>query len=280
MAFHIVFVPQLHALALVEIAILLLGYLSYRVSLYDAWHEKWLNDRDLAESLRGAMFAALVLPEEDALSTLPQCRSSGPSLVLSRDPLPFHDPTQAWFVATMKRIIMKERRTFSASLDLEDTGQRTAVAAFLMDAWLRPQASYHYRNAERRRRLGALAGRIRLVAIIALTIVAALHAIGLEGAVESNSLFERVDLWIAFATVALPAWAAASHLVMSLDGQERLAERSEQMAPLLEGLAKQIEGTPSLSLLRDCVIDAQRVMELETREWAESMVDRRPEFTG
>jgi hypothetical protein len=118
--------------------------------------------------------------------------------------------------------------------------------------------------------------------IAALTLVAALHAFGVgHTEVEDGwPLLLRLDLWIAFATVALPAWAAAFHVMLSLDDHERLAERSALMAPLLHGLAEQLDRVESVAELRECVAEAERIMDLESREWAESLVDRKPEFTG
>jgi hypothetical protein len=52
------------------------------------------------------------------------------------------------------------------------------------------------------------------------------------------------------------------------------------MAPLLLGLADQIEHVDTPAALRECVSEVERVMDLESAEWAESLTDRRPEFTG
>jgi hypothetical protein len=85
---------------------------------------------------------------------------------------------------------------------------------------------------------------------------------------------------VAFATVALPAWAAAFHVVLSLDDHERLAQRSALMESLLGGLADELEHIESQNQLRECVSEAERILDLESAEWAESLIDRRPEFTG
>jgi hypothetical protein len=112
--------------------------------------------------------------------------------------------------------------------------------------------------------------------------VAALHAAGI-GHGESHageSPFVRLDLWVSFATVALPAWAAAFHVMLSLDDHERLAERSAQMAQLLKGLAEELQHVESVEQLQAHVAEAERIMDLESAEWAESLGDRKPEFTG
>lgn len=280
MAFQIIFLPEAYWLAFIELAVLVTGYLSYRVSLHDAWHEKWLNDRRLAEALRGAMFAALASSgdagERDVRGVGSGVRRSIP------DPLPFYNPANAWFVATLKRIVGKQRRPVSACLDVRHAAHRAAVAAFLRRAWVDDQAAYHARNAVARRLIVKRFGRLRLALIVASIGVAAAHAFGIGHgeAGAGGSRFAELDLWVAFATVALPAWAAAAHVRLTQDDHERLAERSDLMVPLLRGLGGQLEQVGTAEQLRACVAEAERLMDLESREWAESLVDRKPEFTG
>jgi hypothetical protein len=133
----------------------------------------------------------------------------------------------------------------------------------------------------KRRRLVSWAKRLRLAMIMALALVAILHGVGFgHGVHESVSPLARMDLWVAFATVSLPAWAAALHVILGLDHHEQLAERSSLMAPLLRGLAERVACASSLAHLCECVADAERIMDLESREWAGSLVGQRPEFTG
>ena len=280
MAGQIIFLPSYYWLAWVELAVLLIGYIAYRVSVHDAWHDKWLNDRRLAEGLRAALFVTLVLPDREAAfakaRTLPLARQFG----RIQDPLPFYSPANAWFVATLKRVLAKERRAFASSLDVTNAAQRQAVAAFLRDAWILAQAKYHERQAGAKHRVVSWTQRLRLTMIGALALVASLHALGVGHGHEAGAALTRLDLWVAWATVALPAWAAAFHVMFSIDDHERLAERSALMASLLRGLADQMTDTESLEQLRDCVSEAERILDLESAEWAESLADRRPEFTG
>lgn len=279
MAFQVIFLPAHYWLAWVELVVLSLGYMSYRVSLYDAWHEKWLNDRRLAEGLRGALFVALARSDDDVSPGGPLLPTAGAS-GLVQHPLPFYSPANAWFVATLKRVLAKERRRFAASVDLDDAVVRRTVARFLREAWILDQAEYHQRHADTRRRIAERAKLLRLVMIGSLALVAALHAFGVGHGHDTGSPFVRIDLWLAFATVALPAWAAAIHVMVSLDDHERLAERSALMARLLRGVAAELGDVQSRRQLQDCVGEAERILDLESAEWAESLIDRRPEFTG
>ncbi len=269
MAFQIIFLPAHYWLAFIELVVLLVGYVSYRVSVYDEWHQKWLHDRRLAEGLRGALYASLVRSFEE------------PAPGHIQNPLPFYSPENAWFVATLKRVLAKERSRFADSLDLDNAGQRRAVATFLREAWVCDQAAYHARQAVEKTRVVEWSKRLRLAMIVALVLVAALHAVGAgHGSSDGPSPFLRFDLWVACATVALPAWAAAFHVMLSLDDHERLAERSAHMAPLLRTLAGDLTRVENADQLLACVDEAERILDLESAEWAESLVDRKPEFTG
>jgi hypothetical protein len=279
MAFQIVFYPTQHWVALIELVVLVLGYASYRVSLHDAWHAKWLNDRRLAEGLRGAIFAALLPEDEEARLAESRRKPEAPATAGIQNPLPFYSPATAWFVDSLKRVIAKERRAFARDLTLEDANQRHAVAGLLREAWLRAQRTHHERKAWEQARIAIRGKRVRLAMIAALTLVAALHACGVGHADTPGALI-RIDRWVGFASVALPAWAAAFHVMLSLDDHERLAERSTHMAHLLEGLEDQLEHVDTLEQLRATVREAERVMDLESAEWAGSLMDRKPEFTG
>lgn len=278
MAFQIIFLPSEYWMAWVELAVLLLGYVSYRVSRYDAWHEKWLHDRHLAEGLRGAMFVALVRSEEDDALERERIRAATQATGRNIDLLPFYSPANAWFVDTMKRLLAKQRRGFAKSLALTDPDQRKTVARFLREAWILEQADHHRRRVAVRRRLVRASESLRFTMIAALVVIAGLHALGIgHGHDTSASQFER---WVGFATIALPAWAAAFHVMFSLDDHERMAERSALMAILLDGVADQLARADSIVDLQNCVRQAERILDLEAAEWAESLTDRRPEFTG
>lgn len=277
MSWQILFAPAHHWVAFVELLVLALGYLSYRVSVVERWHEKWLNDRRLAEGLRSALFASLV-----RVSSSPVMRTAsgvGGSESRIRHTLAFYNPANTWFVESLKRVLAREYRR--VTLDLSDPRVRRATAAFLGAAWIGPQADYHASQAAIRTTLVQRGARLRLGVIIALSIVAILHATGV-GHTEAEAAISaaRLDLWLALATVAVPAWAAALHVMLSIDDHQRLAERSARMSELLRGLASRLDRVNDAAELRACVDGAEQILDLESAEWAESMIDRKPEFTG
>jgi hypothetical protein len=281
MAFQIIFLPGSYRLAWIELAVLSLCYVSYRVSVYDGWHDKWLNDRRLAEGLRAAMFISLVRQGDDLARERGQTITPPGFFGHVRNPLPFYSAANAWFVATLKRVVAKERRKFAASLDLSNADQCNSVAKFLREAWILHQLRHHQERAQARHWIARRASIVRHGLILIIALVAAFHAIGVgHAAPDDGSPFVRWDLWIAFATVALPAWAAASHVMSSLDDHERMAKRSTRMASLLDALAGQLKDVRTADQLNACVNEAERVLELESTEWAESLAGRRPEFTA
>jgi hypothetical protein len=271
MAFQIVFLPSHYWLAWVELGVLMVGYASNRVSLHEAWHEKWLSDRRLAEGLRSAIFAALAARDADAGVT---GASRGQAL------LPFYDPATAWYVASMKREVAKGRREFPRTFTLDDPVHRDAVKYMLKYAWILPQATHHRQRADQRHHESTSAARLRLGLFSAIVLVAIAHALGVgHHETESGDSFGRIDAWLGFVTIVLPAWAAAFHVMFSLDDRERLGKRSIGVARLLDGVAERLASAQTVEELRARVAEAERLMDLESTEWAESMVDRRPEFT-
>jgi hypothetical protein len=52
------------------------------------------------------------------------------------------------------------------------------------------------------------------------------------------------------------------------------------MVPLLKSLAQRMREASSHSELADCVRQAEWLLDLENQEWAESLSERKPEFTG
>ncbi len=281
MGFQILFLPDLHWLAWIEIAVLLTCAIAHRVSLHEAWHDKWRNDRRLAEGLRGALFGSLVLADDEPVDAEAQYAACGRVKSRVQNPLPFYSATQTWFVSTLKRMVRQEQRRFERTIDW--TRDLPGIAGFLGDEWIQRQADYHARNASKHHRLARSNTICRLAIISLILLVAVLHALGIgheQNHHEQVAAFARIDLWIGWATVVLPAWAAALHALAASEDHERLSERSRRMAPLLAGLAQRMRAAESRSQLEGFVRQAEHLLDLENQEWAESLSERKPEFTG
>lgn len=277
MGFQILFLPNWYWLAWGEVAILAICAVAFRISLHEAWHDKWRNNRRLAESLRIATYSSGVAFAQDATSN--SARKFSPGEV--RNPLPFYHPGQTWLVSAVKRLSYWKRQQAAPGIDWDEDTEK--VAKYLAANWIDSQAEHHFKTAKRHHNH---AGRFllqRRILIGVIVAVALLHALGIGHSHEPHghvSVFFRFDLWVAFATVALPAWAAALHALSSMEDHERLAARSKRMAALLNDLAARVRSATSLSQLKKLVAEAEWLFDLETREWAESLSDRLPEFTG
>ncbi len=279
-AFQIFFLPQQYWIAWIELALLVTCAIAYRVSMYDAWHDKWRNDRRLAEGLRSVLHSSIVLSDEEINK---DDEGSG-----VQNPLPFYGSEQSWLVGTIKRIVRKERMRYAGAIDWRAEGDLQAVKEFLADEWILDQADYHRKSAERHHGQAKRYKYLRLSIIALIVVVSVMHATGVGHGHEDDThdphqagaLFGRIDLWIALLTGVLPAWGAMIHAVSTSDDHERLAERSSRMVPLLHGVAKRIGAAESREELQTYVMEAERLFDLESQEWAESLADRKPEVNG
>jgi hypothetical protein len=75
MAFQIFLLPDQYWIAWIELALLLICAISYRVSLYEAWHDKWRNDRRLAEGLRSVLHSSIVMSDDEIDKDVEQDKS-------------------------------------------------------------------------------------------------------------------------------------------------------------------------------------------------------------
>jgi len=266
MAFQILFWPELYWLATVEILLLLVGYLSYRLSLREAWHEKWIYDRHLAERLRCLLYTFAVpagFPEP--------AREGGDRKVQL---LPFYRPANAWFMDTLARSAGRLQRVLSTKWKPED--HVPAIRDLVRVGWIEQQADYH----EAVRRQAAMRERreraVTAAALVGIFIVAVAHALGIGHGSESESVHRlaRIDLWIAFFTIAIPTWAAAYQAVALLDDPQRTAERAERMAAQLRGLATKLSKAETLDDIDEVVKEARRLTELESHEHVASLLSR------
>jgi hypothetical protein len=158
------------------------------------------------------------------------------------------------------------------------------IKNFLADEWILGQTEYHRKNAKRHHRQAKRYKYLRLSVIGLIVVVSILHARGVghdaHDPDHAGSRFGQIPLWIALLTGALPAWGAMIHAVSTSDDHERLAERSGRMVPLLNGLAQRIRAARCREELQTYVTEAERLFDLESQEWAESLADRKPEVNG
>ncbi len=264
---QILFRPDLYPLAALELLLLLIGYASYRVSVREAWHEKRLNDRHLAEQFRSLL--ALGLVDERA-----ETKAAG-----HPHGLPFYRPANLWFDGTFKRIKGRLRRRIE-EIDPGRALWKDAVE-YIASSWIDGQRIHHRNNADNASRDHKQHSLATMIGLLAISLVACAHAAGMghfDGYVKPA--LDRIDLWVSFFTIVLPAWGAAYQAVISLSDSPRLAERSEQMVSLLEGAEQRVRAAKTPEELDVAVDEANGLIQLEVSEWATSMRTRTSHFHG
>jgi len=237
--------------------------------VYESWHEKWLNDRHLAERLRDLVHTSLLAD---------RAARSG-AAIRAANLLPFYQPTNEWFTSTLARLEGRTARAVPRSFD--PATHVVGLAALVRDGWIVQQAEHHETVRAREEHAEHFARRFTLWTIVAVVAVAALHALGIGHSDEPHPpSLARVDLWIGFLAVVLPAWGAAYHAVEALDDHPRIAERSGRMASLLRGVAQRLGAAPDLASVNELVAEARRIIELEGQDFAESLRARAPQYHG
>ncbi|MBW3595881.1 MAG: hypothetical protein KY475_01245 [Planctomycetes bacterium] len=255
---QVLFFP--HALWLIsfEIAAMLLAVMLLRLAKIEAWHEKWLNDRHLAERLRTAMF------------TVPMGRTATLTAASSPGVLPFYQGPEGWFIEPFRPLLEKIKQAIRIEPEHHE-----ALKRFLIEGWIGNQAAWHARNAVRKRRSARRFHITSVVLFITTLIMATLHLVGVgheyPGGSPISAAWHLVGLGITFLAITLPAWAAAVHAVGTLLDRERIATRSERMAEILDALIRRTEQATTLEQLQTEIARAEEVTAAENQEWLASL---------
>jgi len=243
------FFPQQTWIIGFEVAAMVLSLVAVLLARRRFWHDRWLYARYLAEQLRIAMYT-LVLPDDpsDQLKQAPRS-------------LPFYGGPDHWLATIVTRtvqLVVKEAGEAAADDKLHPAEFQT-IKRFIIDGWLRDQRKHHATAAQRKHR-SHRRGRLAIVSLFALTLLAAvLHALHIGSG--------YVGLAITATAIALPAWAAAVHGLSRHFESERLAARATQMEHALTRFVKQAELAETPADLRIVLHGAAHAMGLETYEW-------------
>ncbi len=131
------FLPDQAWVSLLEFASMGAAWLLYAVSRRRRYHEKWLQNRFIAERFRNALFRMVG-------GEFPGSQSSCAEAIL-----PFYPGPQNWLVASVNRIIADARRTAPAAPPFE------AWKRFVVRNWIAEQRDWHALNARRKARARA-----------------------------------------------------------------------------------------------------------------------------
>jgi hypothetical protein len=246
--FQVIFLPRQTWIILFEIAAMLGVVLWLLANRRQAWHEKWIHDRFLAEQLRISIFTLLF--EKDPTGRLAHAPRT----------LPFYVGPENWLPGAVRQILAQ------TSIPQLDPRELDAVRRFIVLAWLGGQREFHERAAQRKKRLYRRARRMVLFLFCATLTMAILHLWGLGEAHDRPPLL-AAGPWFTFLAIVLPAWGAAVHGISKQFEYERIAARSAQMTQLLDHFVERVEQVSSWEQLRNVVQEAGHIMCLENYEW-------------
>lgn len=246
---QVLFFPRHLWLILFEVVAMLLAVVLLRISRREAWHEKWLRDRHLAERLRIAMFTTLA-------------RSARQAQPRPDETLAFYQSTDDWIVDTSERLAAAARDQHASTLDFD------SLKKFLVAVWLREQANYHDGNKDRKENAWHKAHRLGLAFFCVTMLMALLHLLGVghEAEGEHHEVSFLGQLITALAIV-LPAWGATVHSVNTLLERERISTRSAQMAKVLSKLVFRAEQASTREEFAAVINRCEELMLMENHEW-------------
>ncbi len=246
--FQVLFFPHQLWLILFEVLAMIGAVVSVAVSRRQAWHEKWLHDRFLAEELRTSIFTLMM--GEDPCVRFDHATKA----------LPFYAGPKNWLLATVRRIAYATKEDLAKPDDFEQ------IKRFVIDGWLEDQQGWHKGNAKKKEQL-AHRSRQMVFRLFCVTLaVASLHLMGV-GHGHHGPLVLSAGQWITFFAIALPGWGAAVHGISKQMEYERIAARSEQMAQVLAKFVDRAQETSNLEELTAVVQTATHVIALENYEW-------------
>lgn len=274
---QLLFFPGALWIIVFEVFAMLAAVLLLRVSQIEAWQEKWLNDRHMAEWLRTASYTAM-LGVHHKTETTP--------IKLS-----FYDGPEQWFVETFRDLVADVKEAIPPI-------EFAALQKYLVDQWITQQAAWHRQNAERKKRIAHFYHRLGIGCFCLTFVMASLHLFSVghrdhgthqvhqQKSVDSNehahddsatgdaqrdNRLGDMSVWISFFAVILPAWGASIHAIASLLDYDRVAEHSERMAQNLERLAERCRRPYSREALAAEIHHAEAIMAVEVHEWAVSL---------
>lgn len=278
---QVLFFPDQNWLIAFEVLAMFAVVVLLRIGRNEAWHEKWLHDRHLAEQLRTEVFLRFADNNgQDSKSTD------------ADTPLPFYQGPGTWVREAMRKIVGHCPRPNLSTRDFP------AVKRFLIDSWIKEQADWHEHNAERKHKAAHRSHRIGLILFV-VTLAAAIlhyygvgHASGAHGvettlhwmighvlsalamicpawgaSLQVHTLEWFVGQTISSLAIICPAWGAAVHAVSVLLEYDRIAKRSHQMAKVLQEIVRRAEKASNYQELHLEVDEAGRVMSTENLEW-------------
>ena len=228
-----------------------------RVGHAEAWQQRWLDYRHLAERLRPMRSLKLL-----AIASPPSASASSRT---------GNQRWTDWYSSAIWRQLALPRGRIGES-------ELAALVAVMHDEELAPEIRYHQKNAQRmmhvnRRlhRFGSICFLLTVVLCVSFLLSAALLA---GEAAKSSALLFTV------ATATLPAFGSAAYGLRVQGDFAGSAARSAETADALLEISKELEGCPSLARAAALANAAAAVMLVDLAEWRLTYQQRALEIPG
>jgi hypothetical protein len=204
-----------------------------------AWHEKWLQNRHVAERLRTTIYLTLVGAGAAARSG-------------HDDPLPFYRGPSQW-IGLVSDAFSRDAAAALPKLAFD------ARRDFLLAAWIRDQKDFHESTARKKERSAKFCHNLG-VSLFAITLImAVLHF--------SGQVPEPWEKFVTFLALVLPAWGGTIHAIASQLELERIAQRSGRMERNLGRIEHRLRQAKTMKELRHDAEEAAALMSTENYEW-------------
>ncbi len=235
-------------LSLLEFAAMAAAWLLHITGRRSGCHEKWLQNRYIAERLRTALFTSLA------------GHSSAPRFSAIQTPLPFYPSPQNWLAASLDMVIAGAQQAIPQEIPFH------SLKRFIVRNWIADQRDWHARNARRKSRSAHRMQNTGISLFFLTMLLVILHIFNVGGH-ESAAPLLSMGKWLVFLVIVLPAWGAVAHAVVTLLEYERIATRSKRMSQALSVIARRAEFAVDLKTFRSAVEEAAEVIGIENHEW-------------
>lgn len=246
-------------LVLVEISLISLIMMVWRMGARGEWHQRWLNYRRSAEWLRHLRILSLVGARSPGAR--PRHAPRGRSEVKRGSRLE-QDDWVGWYVRSIERLLPLPNR-------VTDTSYMAEVRGAVVEAELNGQIAYHHANSHR---METVSRRLHVNGVFlfgapVVVGVSFLIALGVQ-IVTGWPWAEDTRLFVTALTAAFPTFGAALNAVRVQGDFETVGERSAATAARLAVVRNALQTEPlEFPRLADRTQHAAEVMSIDLAEW-------------
>ncbi len=228
-----------------------------RVGHAEAWQQRWLDYRHLAERLRPMRSLKLL-----AIANPPSASASSRT---------GNQRWTDWYSSAIWRQLALPRGRIGET-------ELAALVALMRDEELKPEIRYHQKNAVRMMHVNHRLHRFGSVCFL-LTVVLCLSFL-LSAALLDGEAAKSSALLFTVATATLPAFGSAAYGLRVQGDFAGSAARSAETADALLEISKELDGCPSLARAAALANAAAAVMLVDLAEWRLTYQQRALEIPG